>query len=259
MSSTIPITSGRRIVLIAGVPLALALIGWGAVTAVALVGGQGRFSVSRSVPWNGSPITVSVDSGDLTVTPSTDDHVHVSGLVTYSMVKPAVNITTTGSSVAITVSCHFGFFGACSANLSVAVPQAAATTVSADSGDVTARDLNNASLHTDSGDVRATGLSGSTHLQADSGNIYALALRASDVVVTDASGDITLAFSDVPQQVAVKNDSGNVDVGLPAGGPAYNVNAHSDSGTVTIAVPTDPASSHVISVTVDSGDVHIGP
>jgi Putative adhesin len=259
MSPAIPMTSARRIVLIAGVPIALALIGWTALSAVAFVGGQGSYSVSRSVRWSGNPIAISIDTGDLTVRPSGDDNVHVSGVVTYNLVKPTVNISTTGSTVSITLACNSGFLGVCSANLTVAVPQAAVTTVTSHSGDITARDLNDASLRSNSGDVRATGLGGITHLQADSGDISATALNSSDVVVADDSGAVSLQFSDVPQQVSVKDDSGDVDVALPAGGPAYNVSARSDSGTATIRVPTDPTSSHAISVAVASGDVHIGP
>jgi Putative adhesin len=59
--------------------------------------------------------------------------------------------------------------------------------------------------------------------------------------------------------VAVQNSSGDVSVTVPEGDQAYNVTAHSDSGDTHIGIPTDPSSTHTISVSVASGNVRIEP
>jgi hypothetical protein len=253
-----PLTSARRIVLLAGVPLTIALFCWGALSAVAFLG-NGSYSVARTVAWTGGTVTVTVDTGNLTVTPSSDSSVHVSGVVQYGAIKPVLQITTAASGVTLSLSCPPVLSGNCSANLAVTVPAQAVVVASSDSGDVTASNLTGATLSTDSGDVTATGLLGSAHFHTDSGGITATSLGASDVTASADSGSITLNFVAIPHRVTLQDDSGSVTLGVPGPRTAYNIDAHTESGTTTIGVPTDPASTNSISISVDSGDVHVEP
>ena len=61
----------------------------------------------------------------------------------------------------------------------------------------------------------------------------------------------------VPRRVVITGQSGNITVVLPPGSTAYRVTARTSSGSTTTAVPTDPGSSHVITVTTESGDITI--
>ena len=84
-------------------------------------------------------------------------------------------------------------------------------------------------------------------------------MDASDVNASADSGDVSLDFAQPPTDVSVQDDSGDVTVTLPAGGPAYAVSAHSRPGNTSIEVPTDPTSRHDISISVDSGRRGGGP
>jgi len=256
MNPVFPLTPGRRIALFAGLPLTVAAIGWSALNVAAFLG-QGTFSINQSVAWSGGLVSVNVDSGDLTITSSTDGRVHVEGHVEYSLVRPALVIKTTGSNATVRFSCSAIAAGRCSAKITVSIPPQATVVASSQSGNVTASGLANASLESDSGDVRASGLSGNVMLQTHSGNVVATGLSASSVTADDDSGTVSLAFVATPQSVDVQDSSGDVSVRVPD--VPYHVTAHSDSGGVSIAVPTDPASANVINVSVASGDVHIDP
>jgi hypothetical protein len=236
--------------------MTLALIGWSGLNVAAFLG-QGTFSINQSVAWSGGPVSISVDSGDLTITPSTDGRVHISGRVAYSLVKPSLMITTSGSHSTVSFSCPAIAAGRCSAEVAVSVPPGATLVASSQSGNVTASGFTNVSLESDSGDVRASRLSGNIMLQTHSGDITATDLRASTVTADDDSGTVSLDFIDAPQSVDVQDSSGDVSVLVPDA--TYHVSAHSDSGDVTITVPTDPESANVIDVTVASGDVNIAP
>jgi Putative adhesin len=258
MTSTLPLTSTRRLVLLIGVPIMAALIAWGTLSTIGLLG-QASYPIGRSIPWNGGAISVAVDDGDLTVLPSTDNSIHVSGVVDYSLVKPTLAVSTSGSSVAIKASCQVGWFGRCSVRISVLVPPAADVTATSASGEVTAANLGDVTLRSDSGDVHAMSLSGVTSLQTDSGDITASSLTSPDISVNDDSGTVSIGFAAIPERVVVQNSSGDVSVTVPQGDQAYNVTAHSDSGDTHIGIPTDPSSTHTISVSVASGNVRIEP
>jgi Putative adhesin len=253
-----PLTAARRVVLIVGVPLTLALFCWAALSAVAFLG-HASYSVARTVAWNGGAVTIAVDTGDLTVSPSKDNNVHVSGVVQYSVLKPMLHVSTSAAGVTVNLLCPPVLAGICSVDLVVTVPAQAVVVASSDSGAVTASSLTGATLSTDSGDLTATGLLGSAHFHTDSGGITATSLGASQVTASADSGSITLNFVEAPQRVTVQADSGSVTLAVPAQGTAYNIGAHTDSGTTTIGVPTDPASTNNISISVDSGDVHVEP
>jgi hypothetical protein len=255
---SLQLTPARRSALIVGVPIALALIGWGALNAVAFLG-QGTLSINRTIASGADAVSFSVDSGDLTLTPSDDNDVHIAGTVTYSLVKPTLSVNISGSHVTITESCHLVVVGNCLVHVTVAVPaDAASVTASSLSGTVSASGLTNVSLESDSGDVRVVDVHGETHLRTDSGDISATGLSSTSVIAHDDSGDVSLDFFEAPQQVTVQDSSGDVTLTLPRDGTAYKVDAHTDSGTTTIDVPTDPASANIVSVSVASGDVHIG-
>jgi hypothetical protein len=258
VSNPLHLTMGRLTALVIGVPISLAVIGWGTLTAVALVSAD-SFQIHRSFSPSGSQLSVAVDSGNLTLVPSTDGQVHLTGIAHYALVRPTVNIETTGAGVAVTVPCPWFVTNECSVDLTVAVPSGIAVTASTDAGDVTASSISNLSLKTDSGNLQVTGGSGIVHLTTDSGQITGAAMGAANVTANADSGDVTLNFAQVPANVSVQDDSGNVVVTLPPGGTSYAVSAHSLSGNTTIGVPTNPASTDVISISVDSGNVSVNP
>ena len=130
----------------------------------------------------------------------------------------------------------------------------------AGSGNVSASGLSGtADLETGSGDVRGTALSGpQLTLGSGSGDVNVSGLTSPRVVASDGSGDITLIFTKVPSYVHVKNASGNVTLILPPGKTTlYRVNASTSSGNRVINVPNSSLSHRRITVTDGSGDISI--
>jgi DUF4097 and DUF4098 domain-containing protein YvlB len=112
-------------------------------------------------------------------------------------------------------------------------------------------------LVNNSGDINVSGATGDTRLQDAFGNISMTGLSAASVRATNNSGDVTLHFATVPQQVNITDSFGNVTLVLPRGSTAYQVVTHNSFGSTNVSVPRNPASAHVIQVSNNSGDITI--
>ena len=251
-------SGGPIAALVLGAAVCAALITWGLVNAFASAASR-TAQIHRSVAASGDTMTVSLDSEDLTLAVSDDGRVHLDGRVSYRVQPPSVEIATSSSGLSVTVSCTGLVDDGCSGSLTLAVPAHVAVSAATASGNLTAASLDNLSLRSDSGDLRVSDAAGSLSLETLSGDITGAGLSAAAVTADDDSGDVSLSFIAIPDQVSVQDASGDATVLLPPGGPAYAVDARSLSGDSSIGVPTDPASAHVISVTVDSGDVSVAP
>lgn len=252
-----PLTRGRLAALLIGVPVALIVIAWGALNVVMLLS-LDSFQIQRSFSPAGAQLSVKLDSGDLTLTPSSGDQVDLTGIARYSLVRPTVAVAITEAGVTVTVTCPW-FAIDCSADLTVAIPAGIAVTASTDTGDITASDLDDLSLQTDTGDLQVNGGAGLVHLDTDTGEITGTAMDATDVTASSDTGDVTLDFAQPPTDVSVQTDTGDVTVTLPAGAPAYAVSAHSSTGSSSIDVATDPTSRDDISISTDTGNIVVDP
>ena len=257
MTERMPLTRGRVLALIIGVPLVLAVIGWTALTAVAFAG-QGSYPVNLDVRAPGGTAGVSVDSADMTVVPGTAGHLRLTGTAHYSVVRSSVTWHRTRSGVTVTSRCRFPT-GVCSADLTVAIPAGARALLSDGSGDMTLRGLTGpVTAGSGSGNIDGSGLSGPrVTLDSGSGDIAITGLTSLDVAASAGSGDISLVFTKVPSRVRVSTSSGDVSVVLPRGPTLYRVSADTGSGNRSIGVPTSSASTHVITVSTGSGDISI--
>ena len=276
MTDRLPMTRGRVLALVIGLPLALILIGWTALTEVAFAG-QGSYPVHLDLPVTGGTAGVSVDSGNLTVGPGAAGRLRLAGTAHYSLVRSSVTWHRTRSGVTVDSRCPLPT-GVCSADFTVAIPASARAVLSDGSGDMTLRGLTgHVSAGAGAGNVSAYGLSGTVDLSDGSGNILGTALSgprvtfsngsgnisvggltSTHVVASNSSGDVTLTFTSVPSYVHVSDDSGNVTLILPPGKTTlYQVNAATSSGNRVIGVPNSSVSHHVITVTDGSGDIII--
>ena len=275
MTSPLPMTPGRWVALVIGTPLALLVIGWTALTAVAFAG-LGSSRVNLAIPLHGRTASVSVDEGDISVGPGPAGQLRVHGTLRYSLIRPKLTWQRSRSTIALHAHCQVPT-GVCSFDYAVAVPPAARSEVSTASGNLTASGLaGTVTLSTDSGDIKATGISGratiSDHsgditvtapsaarvlIMNDSGNITGTGVSSRQLTARDQSGDITVVFSKVPDLVRITDSSGDIKLVFPPGPTAYRVSASTASGQTSINVPQSPTSPHVISVTDQSGDITI--
>ena len=274
MTAPMPMTRGRLLALLLGVPVAFALIAWTGLTEVAYAG-LGSYPVHLSVRVHGSTVTLSAGDADVQVTEAAGNQLRLNGKAEYSLIRSSVTWRSIPSGVIVSPRCHF-FVGICSFSFNTTLPAGKRAVVSAGSGNLTLRGLTGpVSGVSGSGDMQANVLAGRVSLQNGSGNITGGALSGPKVtlkdgsgdisfdglespyvVVTDGSGNIDLTFSKAPTRVRVSNSSGNVNVVLPRG-VRYQVNATTDSGNRTVGVLQTTAPGHVITVTDGSGNVSV--
>jgi Putative adhesin len=274
MSTPLPMTKGRLLALLLGVPVAFALIAWTGLTEVAYAG-LGSYSVQLAVPVHGSTVRFSAGTADVQVTEAAGSTLQLAGKARYSLFRSDVTWHTTPSGVIVSPQCHF-FIGDCSFSFHAVLPAGKRAVLSDGSGNLTLTGLTGpVTVGSGSGDVQANGLTGTVSLQNGSGNMTGGALSGPkvtlkdgsgdiaidsldslDVVVTDGSGNIDLTFTKVPTRVRVSDSSGNVSVVLPRGA-RYQVNATTNSGNRTVGVLQTTAPDHVITVTDGSGNVSV--
>jgi Putative adhesin len=275
MTGSLPMTPGRWVALAIGIPLALLVIGWTALTAAAWAG-LGSSRVDLAVPVHGRTAAVSVDEGSITAGPGPAGQLRVHGTLRYSLVPPKLSWQRSPSTIALHAHCRVPT-GLCSFDYSVTVPAGARSEFSNGSGNVTASGLaGTVTLSTASGDIQATGLSGRATISDHSGDITVTSLSAARVLIRndsgnitgrdissrqltaqDLSGDITVVFTKVPDLVRVSDSSGNITLVFPPGPTAYRVSASTASGSTSVNVPQSLTSPHVISATGQSGNITI--
>jgi DUF4097 and DUF4098 domain-containing protein YvlB len=257
MTAPLPMTTGRRVALLLGLPVALAVIGWTGLTAVAYAG-QASYPVRLAIPVHGSTVRLSGGEANVRVTQAAGSQLQVTGTAYYSLIRSTVTWRTTPSGVVVSPRCHF-VTGNCSFDLHAVVPAGKRALISNGSGNVTLANLTGpVSAGTGSGDVSGNAVSGANAaFETGSGDISIAGLASAKVTASSGSGDITLTFTEVPAHVRVSTGSGDVSLVLPRGNTLYRVNAATDSGGRVVTVPTSSASQHVITVSAGSGDISI--
>jgi Putative adhesin len=256
MINRMPLTRGRRLALIIGVPLALVVIGWTGVSEVAFAG-IGSYRVHLDVPVHGPSVQLGLGSANASVTQAAGDRLRLSGKATYSIVRSTVTWRSTPSGAVVSTQCHF-LTGVCAFDFQAVLPAGRPASVADGSGDITLRGLSGRLSASDgSGNIRGSGLTGPVNFQDGSGDIAVGGLASTEVTASDQSGNITLTFTKVPDRVNVSNGSGDVRLVLPRGRTLYRVNATASSGDLVVGVLHSSVSRHVITVTDGSGNVSI--
>jgi hypothetical protein len=257
MTRPLPMTRGRRLALAIGVPLALAIIGWTALSEVAYAG-IGSYHVRLDIPVTGRTVKLGAGSADVRVTQAAGDRIRVTGKASYSLVRSTLTWTYTPGGVTLYPECHF-VTGVCGFDLNAVLPAGLPVSIDDGDGDLTLQGLSGRVAASDgSGDILGSVLSGPrVRLEAGSGDIAVGGLASTDVTASDSSGDITLTFAKVPDRVVVGAGSGNVTLVLPPGPTLYHVTAVAPAGNSTVHVPASSVSRHVIHVTDGSGDISI--
>jgi hypothetical protein len=114
-------------------------------------------------------------------------------------------------------------------------------------------------VDTGGGDLSANGLTGDVQLTAEGGNIDVGDMNSAQVAMDSGGGDVTLAFAQVPQNVTITTEGGNVTVSLPPGGTQYAISTPDmQGGNLNYPTSLDNANSkHKITIDTGGGDVTI--
>jgi hypothetical protein len=270
----LPMTPGRAVALLLGVPIVLAVIAYNGYDLVLNVG-KGSYPVSYSVPVAADGLTVNLGGGAATVRGGTSAAgvARVSGTVTYHLGRASVS-REAGN---LGLDCPWFDEGNCSLNATVTLPRNTPLTMTTGGGDLTASDLTGgARLSTGGGNINLTGAVGPLSLSSSGGDVTVSDVsgptatistfggndNGTGVAIPEVSartygGDITLKFAAAAtlDSLNVTTLGGNVTIIVPPGD--YHVIYNTDSGRPHVPIKNDPKSPDVINVTSEGGDISI--
>ncbi|MEP7054958.1 MAG: DUF4097 family beta strand repeat-containing protein [Actinomycetota bacterium] len=245
----------RRTLLTVGVSVMAVLIGLGGLSLVANYGHTTYTTVSDIAP-TGQLVGVSSGSGDVEVHASPDSRIHVETRVRYGFRRPRISLHTGPNGIELRSQCRW-FDSACSVDYHIGLPSGLDISITTDSGNIKAAGVTAPTqLTTGSGDITGTGMAGSLVARTGSGAIRLRATTSRAVTAKTGSGDISAEFSDAPTEVSARTGSGTVTLTLP-GTLAYAVDIDTGSGDRSIDVPTDPRAERHLFARTGSGDVRV--
>ncbi len=114
-------------------------------------------------------------------------------------------------------------------------------------------------VDTGGGDLTANGFTGNFQLATEGGNVDASGVASGVVNMDSGGGDVTLAVTQVPQNLVISAEGGNVTVILPPGGTTYDLSLPDTQGG-NVSYPSSlvsPKSHHKITIDSGGGDITI--
>jgi DUF4097 and DUF4098 domain-containing protein YvlB len=205
-------------------------------------------SLNQSIP-TGAPVDIRVPHGDVTVSPSGDDQIHVQAhLVVYaandrsarrSLEALAPQLVVNGGSVTLRTTDA----GNGRADLTVEIPKGSIPTVTANHGDVTLEGLaGSVNVYADHGDVKADNVRGAVHARMGKGDFTVHAI-AGDVSLQGRLDDVSI--SEVQGRVALDGDFFGDTSLAHIDAPVHFHSSRTDVQVISIAG----------ALTIDSGDL----
>jgi len=226
---TLRMTPGRWITLAIGVPIALAFIGWSAFSLIADIG-QASFPVSATIPVEHGRLVASTGGGDITVHQGrvSAGTARLTGTVRYSLVRPRFTVTDSG----VSLHCRLPT-GNCGLNATLDVPPR------------TALDLTSGG-----GNMQVSAIQGNVTL--NSGGLF-----SRHVTLSTGGGNVSLVFTQVPDNIRISSSGGDITIVLPHGSTSYAIQSNGGGGDYHASVPTNDASGHKIKLDTGGGNVNI--
>jgi Toastrack DUF4097 len=114
-------------------------------------------------------------------------------------------------------------------------------------------------INTGGGDLSANRLSGDFQLSTEGGQVDASGVASALVGLDSGGGDVTLDFTQIPQNLQITAEGGNVTVILPLGSTTYDISTPDNQGS-NVTYPqslSNPKSSNKITIDSGGGDITI--
>jgi len=265
-------TPGRWITLVIGVPILLAFIGWSGFSLVASLG-QASFPVSATIPVKDGRLVASTGGGDITVHQGqvSGGAARLTGTVQYSLVRPHFTVTDSG----ISLHCRLPT-GNCGLNATLDVPPRTVVDLTSGGGNMQVSAIQgNVTLNSGGGDVGISGIGGTADLLTGGGNVTASdlggiltfttsggdvngsGLFSRHVTLSTGGGNVSLVFTQVPDNIRISSSGGDITIVLPHGSTSYAIQSNAAGGDYHASVPTNDASSHKIKLDTGGGNISI--
>jgi Putative adhesin len=266
----LPMTAGRRVTLVFGVPVVLALI---AVTGLSAADqlASASFPVSYAFPPGNGPLTTQIANGGVTLRQSAAVSTPVlNGIAHYSLRRS----TFTHSGDTVQYHCPWQV-GNCELDATLLMPATSAVSLATEGGDVNipsfSQDVTLATgggdltagtvsgrlnLNTAGGDMSVTEFTGpSANLNSGGGDVTIRGLATSGTATVDSGGgDVSVTCTKAPTNLEITSRGGDVSIVLPPGPYAFNSNA--DGGDLN-EPSSAPQATDTITVQSGGGDINI--
>jgi hypothetical protein len=261
--------SGSRLALQIGAIITGVLIILAALNLFSLTAGRSSSDIQRSFALSGQTLMIDAGSADVSVVPSGTTGIEVDRTARVPHGQTMKEPSISGDVLSLPADCHSGALGwlwFCSVHYTVHVPAGLQLDVHTDSGDLDATGVqaSTLALRTGSGDVTVRRVA-ATDLTAEtgSGDIDGSHLSGGSVVVKTGSGDVGLGFDQDPTTVQARTGSGDLSITVPRDNAEYYVQARTGSGDYTNHVrslgeaPAAGAQARFINAQTGSGDLSI--
>ena len=263
------ITPARWLTLVLAAPVLFALIGWTAFSAVDQMG-NASFPVSYTFPAAGNgPVNALIEGGNITLQQTGVGAARLTGIAHYTLFRS----TVTTSDDTVRYHCPT-VLGDCELDGTLQVPASSAVSLSTGGGDVKIQNFTRyltlrtgggnlnagsltggAHLITGGGDVTVSSLGGSFDLNLSGGNLNVQAMTSPTATIESGGGVVTLTYTEVPKNLYIKSNGGNVTLVLPRDGHyaiGYDTSGGNVSGLDSVHNDGGPNK-----ITVNSGGGHI--
>jgi hypothetical protein len=245
-------TPGRWATLAIGVPIALVLIGWSAFSLVADISGA-SFPVSTTIPVKHGRLVASTGGGDITVHQGqlSGGAARLTGTVQYSLVRPRFSVTDSG----ISLHCRLPA-GNCGLSATLDVPPRTAVGLTSGGGNMQVSGIQgNVMLNSGGGDVGISGIGGTADVLSGGGNVTVgdlggnltfttsggdvdgSGLFSRHVTMSSGGGNVSLVFTQVPDDVTISSSGGDITIVLPHGRTAYAISKQTAGGSSSASPP----------------------
>jgi Putative adhesin len=114
-------------------------------------------------------------------------------------------------------------------------------------------------VDTGGGDMTVNGLTGNFQMSTEGGNVDASGIASALVGMDSGGGNVTLALTQVPQNLQITAEGGNVTVILPLGSTTYDISTPDDQGA-NVSYPQslfNSNSTHKIVIDSGGGDITV--
>ncbi|MGX1795721.1 DUF4097 family beta strand repeat-containing protein, partial [Streptomyces albidoflavus] len=170
---------------------------------------------------------------------------------------PRAEWTVEGDALKLRVRCG-GLVAHCDAKHRIEVPADTSVTLRTQDGTVTAKGFSAPlTLHGSDASLTVEEVSGPLDLRTTDGAITTRSVSSTRVRARTEDGSLVLGLVEAPDRIDAASKDGPVTVELPEA--AYDVRTAVQDGQTNVSVLEDPASSRVVSVTAQDGNITVRP
>ncbi len=248
--------AGRRVWLIAGSVVAVAMLALGTMQAVSALAHEQETIVEVIDDASVRSLEVHSPGGTVRVVGGPRGDIEITADIDHGLRRTGHEVTVAGDRAVVRSTCPELLSTFCNIDYTIEVPADLEVVVRAHGSVRLSGLMSRVDVDTD-GTIEVDGLSGDVRLATEDGSIDGLSLSARTIEADNDHGSVRLRFAEPPRTVIATTDHGTVEVVLPETDVTYRVEVSTDHGTPSTQVRTDPEADRSITADSNHGDVTV--